>query len=88
MGTCKPDPLMYKEALKRLGVEPHQAAFLGHRASELNGAQSVGISTLVMNPDADLLENRGAPLARYDFFLPGWRHVINLPFWTPEKKSL
>lgn len=88
MGTHKPDPLMYNETLSRLGVSPHQAAFLGHRGSELDGAKAVGLTTLVMFPDEDLLSNRGTPLAKYDYFVPGWRHVNKLPLWPEPKITL
>jgi len=81
MGTTKPDPLMYQTALDRLGVTASDAAFLGHRGSELEGAKKLGLSTLVMFPDPDLLEHGGHKLVNYDFYVPSWKHVIEVPLW-------
>lgn len=87
IGACKPDPRMYNTAMEKMGVTPEETAFLGHRGSELNGAKSLGLTTLVMFPDADLLFNNGKALTRYDYYLPGWKHVPELPFWPPASKS-
>lgn len=87
MGTCKPDPIMYQKALTSLGVEPNEAAFLGHRGTELKGAADLGMTTLVMFPDSDLLLNRGAALSRFDFYIPSWKHVPRLDFWLSKDQK-
>jgi putative hydrolase of the HAD superfamily len=83
MGFTKPDPRMYQTALDTLGVLASDSVFLGHRASELLGAKSVGCSTLVMFPDADLLQNGAKPLAQFDFYVPSWKHLLDVPMWGP-----
>ena len=85
MGVTKPSPIMYRTALEKLNVSPSEAVFLGHRKSELDGAKSVGCSTLVMFPDSDLLENGGLPMAQYDYYVPNWKQVLEVPLWPPSK---
>ncbi|HSB00957.1 MAG TPA: HAD family hydrolase, partial [Anaerolineales bacterium] len=53
IGTRKPDPRIYQAALEQLGLTPDQAVFVGHRASELAGARSVGMKTVAFNYDKD-----------------------------------
>jgi HAD superfamily hydrolase (TIGR01509 family) len=45
----KPDPRIYLEALNQLGLPPDEVAFVGHSASELNGARAVGLRTIAFN---------------------------------------
>ena len=52
-GVRKPDPRIYHAALQQLGVQPCQAIFVGHKASELNGAKAVGMQTVAFNRDDD-----------------------------------
>ena len=52
-GVRKPDPRIYHAALQQLGVQPCQAIFVGHKASELNGAKAVGMQTVTFNRDDD-----------------------------------
>jgi epoxide hydrolase-like predicted phosphatase len=42
-GICKPDPEIYKRALARLGVEPHEVTFCDDRAKNVEGARRLGI---------------------------------------------
>jgi putative hydrolase of the HAD superfamily len=44
-GVCKPAPEIYKRALARLGVEPHEATFVDDRAHNVEGARRLGIHT-------------------------------------------
>ena len=53
LGTRKPDPKIYQAALQQLGLSPDQAAFVGHKASELAGAHEVGMRTIAFNFDKD-----------------------------------
>jgi HAD superfamily hydrolase (TIGR01509 family) len=44
VGLAKPDPAIYREALRRLGVMPDAAVFIGDGADdELTGAQQAGL---------------------------------------------
>ncbi len=49
LGIQKPDPRIYQAALRQLGLSPHQAAFVGHAKSELDGARAVGLRTIAFN---------------------------------------
>lgn len=51
--VCKPEPRIYLAALDPIGVTPHEAAFVGHAAAELLGAQSVGMTTIAFNRDCE-----------------------------------
>jgi epoxide hydrolase-like predicted phosphatase len=42
-GICKPEPEIYRRALARLGVEPHEATFVDDRVKNVEGARKVGI---------------------------------------------
>jgi len=53
LGIRKPDPKIYQAALQQMGLTPSQAAFVGHKASELAGAHEVGMLTIAFNYDKD-----------------------------------
>jgi putative hydrolase of the HAD superfamily len=42
-GVCKPDPEIYRRALARLGVAPHEATFVDDRLKNVEGARELGI---------------------------------------------
>ncbi|MEV6350014.1 HAD family hydrolase [Actinoplanes sp. NPDC051851] len=45
LGVCKPDPRIYREACRRLGVEPAECLYVGDGGShELTGAAAVGMT--------------------------------------------
>jgi len=67
IGVRKPDPSIYQASLRQLGLEPGQAAFVGHRTVELDGARAVGIPTIAFNYDPD---------ARADYYI---QHFCELP---------
>jgi len=48
-GIRKPDPAIYEAAMRRLGVDASEAAFVGHKGTELDGAAAVGIRTIAFN---------------------------------------
>lgn len=50
-GCCKPEPRIYLEALERLGIAPHEAAFVGHATDELEGAAAIGMKTIAFRAD-------------------------------------
>ena len=51
LGIVKPDPGIYQAALDPLDVAPHEAAFVGHAATELEGAKALGMTTIAFNRD-------------------------------------
>jgi putative hydrolase of the HAD superfamily len=61
IGAAKPDPLIYQEALARLGdVAPARAMFVDDQARYCDGAAAVGMRTrLIMRKDANPAEGFG-----------------------------
>ena len=49
----KPDPRIYMAAIDPINVRPENSLFVGHAQIELDGAKSVGMSTVMFNPDPD-----------------------------------
>src|SRR6266849_1879717 len=45
VGVAKPDPLIYKICLSRLGVEPNHALFVDDRLENIDAAARLGIET-------------------------------------------
>jgi putative hydrolase of the HAD superfamily len=63
VGTCKPDPRMYRLALQQLGLPADRCAFVGDGGSrELTGATEVGLTAYRYRFPGD----RGLPDSRYD----------------------
>ncbi len=46
-GLVKPDPEIFRRALSRLGVSPHQAIFVDDRPKNVQGAQQVGMRSIL-----------------------------------------
>jgi putative hydrolase of the HAD superfamily len=65
-GLRKPDPRIYELALERLGVEPHEAVFVGDGANdELAGAERVGMRAIgVDSPGGELPPDWDGPVVR------------------------
>lgn len=51
IGACKPDPRMYREILRRMGVRPEECVFVDDRACNLEGAERCGIRGVQMLRD-------------------------------------
>jgi putative hydrolase of the HAD superfamily len=50
IGVSKPDPRIYRACCDALGVEPHQAVFVGDGANdELDGARRVGMEAVLIH---------------------------------------
>lgn len=49
LGIRKPAPILYEEAISQAGIRPDEAVFVGHKATELEGARNVGINTVAFN---------------------------------------
>jgi putative hydrolase of the HAD superfamily len=62
VGWRKPAPVIFQEALNRLGLDARQALFVGDRADiDVAGALAVGMDVAWMNPSADPLPAELAP---------------------------
>ena len=70
VGVQKPDPRIYQLALQQLGVTCDQAIFVGHKASELEGARNAGMKTVAFNYDSD---------AKADFYIEEFSDLPKLP---------
>jgi putative hydrolase of the HAD superfamily len=70
MGVRKPHPDIYHAALKQLGLIPTQTVFVGHKASELEGARAVGMRTVAFNYD---------PEAKADIYIDNFSDLLNCP---------
>ena len=55
IGERKPSPKMYEEAISQTGVCASEAIFVGHKASELQGAKAVGLNTVAYNYDKEAI---------------------------------
>lgn len=75
VGVRKPDPGIYHIALDELGVQPEEAAFVGHKASELDGAKAVGMTTVAFNYGEDV---------EADFYIERFNDLLTLPI-LPEQ---
>ncbi len=69
VGVLKPDPQIYNLALQQLGINAKQAVFVGHKASELDGAKNVGMQTVAFNYDPDV---------KADFFINNFSELADL----------
>jgi len=67
---CKPDPKIYQAALQQLGISSQQAVFVGHKASELDGARAVGMQTISFNYE---------PGVRADFTIEEFIDLLKAP---------
>ena len=76
VGVRKPDPRIYRMALDELGIEPEEAAFVGHKASELQGAKVVGMTTVAFNYGEG---------AEADFHIEHFSKLLELPILSQRK---
>ena len=70
LGVRKPDPRIYHAALRQLNVRPDEAVFVGHKISELDGANAVGMTTIAFNYDEG---------AQADFYVEHLADLLALP---------
>ncbi len=78
LGVCKPDPRIYQAALTQLGVTVEQAVFVGHRASELDGARAVGMQTIAFNQEST---------AKADYYIDQFSGLLTLPILLPVDQT-
>jgi HAD superfamily hydrolase (TIGR01509 family) len=69
IGVRKPDPMIYHAALQQLGIPANRVVFVGHKASELEGARAVGMLTVAFNYKKD---------ARADFYIETFADLLDL----------
>jgi putative hydrolase of the HAD superfamily len=51
LGISKPDPRIYLHCCELLGVDPHEAVFVGDGANdELGGAERIGMEAILIHP--------------------------------------
>lgn len=55
LGAHKPDPTVYRYALKQANLNQFESAFVGHLSIELNGAQRAGMITIAINHDPEAI---------------------------------
>jgi putative hydrolase of the HAD superfamily len=79
LGTRKPDPKIYQAALDQLGVDAAQAAFVGHKTTELEGAKAVGMNTIAFNYEEG---------AKADFFIEKFSDLLEVPIISVTGKIL
>jgi HAD superfamily hydrolase (TIGR01509 family) len=70
LGIRKPAPQIYQAALQQLGIPSERAVFVGHKASELEGARAVGMKTIAFNYDAG---------AKADFYIDQFADLLKVP---------
>jgi putative hydrolase of the HAD superfamily len=73
LGVRKPNPDIYHAALRQLGLMAEQAIFVGHKASELDGARAVGMKTIAFNHEEE---------AEADYFIDKFADILKLPIVT------
>ena len=72
VGAHKPDPAIYRNALKQAHLTPDEAAFVGHAADELEGARRAGLATVAV------LYESGA---RADYYAESLLDLLNVPIF-------
>jgi putative hydrolase of the HAD superfamily len=65
--SVKPEPEIYRDAIRGLGVEPGEALFLDDRELNVQGARAVGLMAELFSTWEEFLERT---LVRYDLPLP------------------
>ncbi len=73
VGVQKPDPRIYQLALQQLGIQPHQAVFVGHKAVELEGARKVGMQTIAFNFEDE---------AKADYYIDDFSDLADMPLMS------
>jgi len=73
VGARKPSPLLYRMALNQVGVQACESVFVGHKATELDGARKVGMKTVAFNREPD---------AKADFYINEFHELLELSYVT------
>jgi putative hydrolase of the HAD superfamily len=70
IGVCKPALAVYAQALQNANVQSSEAAFVGHMASELEGARQAGMRTIAFNYEKE---------AKADFYVDHFTDLLGVP---------
>lgn len=70
IGKRKPDRKMYEEAIAQTGIRPDETVFVGHKASELEGARTVGMKTIAYNYESHAVA---------DAYINNFSELLKLP---------
>ncbi len=73
--ASKPDPKLFKECLKRLGVKTSSAIMIGDRCSDVEGAKAVGMKVITVK---EVINCRAEPDAVTDNILNAVKQAFNL----------
>jgi putative hydrolase of the HAD superfamily len=77
MGVRKPHPQIYQAALQQLGIKADQAIFVGHKATELDGARALGMKTVAFNYEKK---------AEADVYISHFSDLLNIAFIKRSEK--
>ncbi len=75
LGAHKPQPEIYLNALQQARLSPAEAAFVGHDATELDGARRAGLATVAVNFNAG---------AKADYYAQSLLDLLNVPIFLSE----
>lgn len=67
VGVAKPDPRIYQEALRQLGVAPHEAVFIDDFPANVEGARALGLHAIHFRDTPSLKRALQAILPRHYF---------------------
>jgi putative hydrolase of the HAD superfamily len=56
VGSLKPDPLIYRKAIRRAGAEPASCVFIDDLEENIAQATTLGLNTVLYKPDTNLEE--------------------------------
>jgi HAD superfamily hydrolase (TIGR01509 family) len=76
LGTHKPNPEIYLDALHQARLAPNEAAFVGHDAGELEGARRVGMKTVAVNYP---------PGIQADYYAKSLVDLLNVPIFSGRR---
>lgn len=76
LGSHKPEPEMYLNALRQAHLTPNDSAFVGHDAGELAGAKRAGLATVAVNYD---------PNAQADYYARSLPDLLNVPIFQSRE---
>jgi FMN phosphatase YigB (HAD superfamily) len=77
LGSSKPNPEIYRDALCQAKIQPREAAFVGHDAGELEGARRVGMKTVAVNYQ---------PGTAADYYASSLSDLLNVPILVRTDK--
>jgi len=79
VGTLKPEPMIYRRALERLGLEASECVFIGDGDDhELDGAREMGMYTIRINRPRPPYTNIKEESLDWDFEVNGLKELIPL----------